>query len=249
MTELEKIEYAKEFIDKLANGINPLDGTPIPEGDIANNVRLSRCFFYVSDILRRVIENGGTETVHVPRQKKKLFALTAEERERIVLSDKPITVSEIAKQLNEIVDLETTKRISAVAINQWLLSVGLIEAVTQPNGKNYKCPTAAGAELGMLTEQRVGQYGDYTVLLFNRQAQQFVYDNLEAIMEAKADREDPLAEYHSRAWTEEQDARLQALFGKSATVAEMAHEMKRTEGGIRARLVRLGLIENRGDAR
>ena len=47
MTELEKIAYAKSFIDKLANGINPLDDTPIPDDDIANNVRLSRCFFYV----------------------------------------------------------------------------------------------------------------------------------------------------------------------------------------------------------
>ena len=54
MTELEKIEYTKMFIDKLANGINPLDDTPIPENDIANNVRLSRCFFYVSDILRQI---------------------------------------------------------------------------------------------------------------------------------------------------------------------------------------------------
>ena len=39
MTELEKIAYAKSFIDKLANGINPLDGTPIPDDDVANNVR------------------------------------------------------------------------------------------------------------------------------------------------------------------------------------------------------------------
>ena len=45
MTELEKIAYAQTFIEKLANGINPLDDTPIPENDIANNVRLSRCFF------------------------------------------------------------------------------------------------------------------------------------------------------------------------------------------------------------
>ena len=28
MTELEKIAYAKSFIDKLANGINPLDDMP-----------------------------------------------------------------------------------------------------------------------------------------------------------------------------------------------------------------------------
>ena len=38
MTELEKIEYAKSFIDKLANGINPIDNKPASEGDIINNV-------------------------------------------------------------------------------------------------------------------------------------------------------------------------------------------------------------------
>ena len=81
MTELEKIEYAKSFIDKLANGINPIDGTQIPEGDIVNNVRLSRCFFYVSDILRQVIENGGVNAPQYAKRIKKLpFALTEEQK-------------------------------------------------------------------------------------------------------------------------------------------------------------------------
>jgi hypothetical protein len=71
MTELEKIEYAKSFIDKLAEGINPIDNTPIPDGDIANNLRLSRCFFYVSDILRRVIENGGVESAKSSKKVRK----------------------------------------------------------------------------------------------------------------------------------------------------------------------------------
>ena len=247
MTELEKIEYAKSFIDKLANGINPLDDSPIPDGDIANNVRLSRCFFYVSDILRRVIENGGTETVRAPRTKKKLFSMSEEERARIVFSEKPVTVSEITKQLNSIVDLETTKKISAVAVNQWLMSVGLIEAATHPGGRSYKCPTAAGQELGMFNEERVGQYGNYTVLLFDRRAQQFVCDNIEAIMEAKAEQEDPLSEFHSRAWNEDQDRKLNELYQKGLSAAEIAYELKRTEGGIHARLAQLGVMENRGD--
>ena len=59
MTELEKIERARMYIDKLANGINPIDDTVVPDGDIINNVRLSRCLFFVSDVLRQVIENGG----------------------------------------------------------------------------------------------------------------------------------------------------------------------------------------------
>lgn len=73
MTELEKIAYARSFIDKLANGINPLDDTPVPESDIVNNIRLSRCFFYVSDILRQVIENGGTVPKKKRSQKKSVF--------------------------------------------------------------------------------------------------------------------------------------------------------------------------------
>ena len=52
MTELEKIERAKMYMDKLANGIDPISGSEIPDDDIINNVRLSRCFFFVSDVLR-----------------------------------------------------------------------------------------------------------------------------------------------------------------------------------------------------
>ena len=59
MTELETLERAKMYMEKLANGINPIDGSVIPDEDIVNNVRLSRCFFYVADVLRQVIENGG----------------------------------------------------------------------------------------------------------------------------------------------------------------------------------------------
>ena len=56
MIELEKIERARMYMYKLANGINPLDDSVIPESDIVNNVRLSRCFFFVSSILDQVIE-------------------------------------------------------------------------------------------------------------------------------------------------------------------------------------------------
>ena len=59
MTEVEKIEYAKLYIEKLANGINPLTGQAVPDTDLINNVRISRCLFYVSDILRQVVERGG----------------------------------------------------------------------------------------------------------------------------------------------------------------------------------------------
>ena len=82
MTELEKMQRAKMYIDKLANGINPIDDTAAPENDVINNVRLSRCFFYVSDILRQVIENGGTAKA-IKSAPKSPFFLTDEQKNAI----------------------------------------------------------------------------------------------------------------------------------------------------------------------
>lgn len=186
MTELEKIAYAKSFIDKLANGVNPLDDTPIPEGDIANNVRLSRCFFYVSDILRQVIDNGGLEPDNrSARPRKQEFNISASARERLLLSDKPLTVSDIANNLNMHINTETTKKISAASINDWLLSNGFLEIVQLSNGKQRKQPTDMGNQMGIFVDERNGQFGPYYVVIFASNAQQFIYDNIEAIVAFK----------------------------------------------------------------
>lgn len=44
MTEFEKMQRAKMYIDKLANGIDPLTDTEIMCDSTLNNVRISRCF-------------------------------------------------------------------------------------------------------------------------------------------------------------------------------------------------------------
>ena len=51
MTELETMQRAKMYLDKLANGINPLTDQPASDSDCINQVRISRCLFYVSDVL------------------------------------------------------------------------------------------------------------------------------------------------------------------------------------------------------
>lgn len=244
MTELEKIEYAKSFMDKLANGINPLDDSPIPEEDIANNVRLSRCFFYVSDILRQVIENGGVRPAKAAKLRKQEFALTEEQRGRIQISERPLPVSEIANRLNELVDAETTKKTSAAAINNWLVKLQMLQVVTQSDGKVRKLPTEQGRELGIFTDERTGMYGTYVTVLFSPSAQQFVYDNIDVFVASKSEQEDPLAEFHGRPWTEAQDESLADLFRKDTPIAEIAFALKRTESGIRSRLKKQGLLNS-----
>ena len=184
MTELEKIAYAKSFIDKLANGINPLDDTPIPDDDIANNVRLSRCFFYVSDILRQVYENGGvTKTKRAP---KNPFAVTLEQLEKFEYSAEPIAVSEIAKRIYAMADNENMEKVSYRQINQWLLNIGLLYLHDFGGKKPVKRPTEEGKQIGITVETRMGRYGEYQVVLYNEGAQRFILDNLEAVAVTEA---------------------------------------------------------------
>lgn len=182
MTELEKMERAKMYIDKLANGINPLDDTMAPEGDIVNNVRLSRCFFYVADVLRQVIENGGIQPAAPKKPKKAPFEIPPEKREQFARSERPIPISEIARRINALVESEEMKKLSYSAILNWLVAIGMMELVTLPDGKRTRWPTGLGRENGILMEERVGSSGPYQAVVYDQNAQQFIVDNLDAIL-------------------------------------------------------------------
>lgn len=182
MKEIEKIEYAKSFIDKLANGINPLDDTAIKDDDIVNNVHLLRCFFYVSDVLRQVIENGG---VHKKKNSFVKFELSAEQLSKFSYSDSPIPISAIAKRLNDLITDENMCKISYKDLTNWLLSINMLLESTTHNGKTTKRPTEQGNSIGIFTEVRTGQKGEYVVVVYNKEAQTFILDNLEAIVALK----------------------------------------------------------------
>ena len=187
MTELEKIAYAKSFIDKLANGINPLDDTPIPDDDIANNVRLSRCFFYVSDILRQVYENGG---VTKPKRARKIpFAVSIEQMEKFEYSADPIPVTEIAKRIYAISGNDNMEKVSYRQINQWLLNIDMLYSYDFGGKRPVKRPTEEGNQIGITVETRMGRYGEYQVVLYNEDAQRFILDNLEAVLATEVKKE------------------------------------------------------------
>lgn len=181
MTELEKIAYAKSFIDKLANGINPLDDKPIPEGDIANNVRLSRCFFYVSDILGQVYENGGIGKV----EKTIPFSITPGQLANFEFTPYSISGSEISKKLASLVENPLMKSFSVPKLNQWLIQKGLLYEATDPLGKPRKMPTEQGKNMGISAETKMGREGEYIAVLFDNQAQRFIISNIFEILNAK----------------------------------------------------------------
>ena len=249
MTELEKMLRAKMYIDKLANGINPIDDAPASDADIINNVRLSRCLFYVSDILRQVIDNNGV--IGKGKTSKKAFSISAEDIRKISFSETPIPVSEITKRVNAVADLDTYRKLSHTAITSWLIEIGALEERSTADGKRIKRPTEQGIGLGISAEKRTGMNGEYVVVVYNKDAQQFILDNIEAIVchAGVTKRAAKAYENQGQSWTPAQDECLVDLFHKKVPVSEIAVTLKRSEEGIRARLERLGLISNRGDVR
>lgn len=179
MTEIEKLQYTKNFIDKLADGINPLDGTPIPEGDLLNNVRISRCMFYVSGFLSQAIENGIGKKAK--KSDKLPFSIDYDALSKVKLFDRPVGIKEFVSAINELIDVEVMKKLRTTDVTSWLITKGFLDVIERPNGKAARLPTKSGNELGITTEERTGMHGDYTAVLYNKNAQQFVLDNMEAI--------------------------------------------------------------------
>ena len=184
MTDLEIMQRAKMYLDQMANGIDPLTGRPIPEGELLNNVRISRCLFYVSDILRQVIENGGT--VSRPRKSsggRRAFTITPQELTRFPFSDTPLKITEIVRRINELSNSEDMKQLQPVNITEYLRENGFMELCDNGQGKQVRLPTEAGYSIGLTAEDRTAPNGQpYTAIFYSRDAQQFIIDNMEAVL-------------------------------------------------------------------
>lgn len=182
MTELDKMKRAKMYLDKLADGIDPLTDQELPNDTVLNNVRLARCFFYASDVLRRVIENGGEVRAH-RKPKRADFFLTPEQLAAIPISDTPIRISNFVERLNAVIDTENTKKISTVAITNWLAERGFLEDHLNSKGKKSRRPTELGYGIGLSTEETQTARGTFTIVLYSGEAQRFLLDNLSAILD------------------------------------------------------------------
>lgn len=236
MTELEMINRAKTYIDKLANGVNPLTDEPVSENDIVNNVRISRCFFYISDLLRRFAEGGFPEAVK--KGKKQPFIITEEQRKRFEFSETPISVSEIARRFNAAVNTEGAVQMRYSGITFWLIESGLLSVDRREDGREVKLPTAAGMELGISQEVRSGANGSYTVVVYNKNAQRYIVDNIDAILEAEKLR----FKMQGMPWSQAEDEFLEEQAARGIPVYDIALALKRNISSVRARTKKLGLV-------
>ncbi|MBQ8092504.1 MAG: hypothetical protein IJ242_02880 [Clostridia bacterium] len=176
MTEIEKIAYTKGFIDKLADGIDPLTGEAVPDGELVRNPRISKCFSYVSDILRRIIENGGLQT------KDHSLPFYPGSLDRFSYSAEPISVTELAKKISAHKQDLRMENLNVQKIQTYLVQNGYLEIVPGEEKTSKKRVTELGRTIGLMEEIRSYTNASYTVILYSITAQQFVIRHMMEIL-------------------------------------------------------------------
>ena len=173
MTELEIMQRAKMYMDKLAQGIDPISDQEVPNDSVLNNVRLARCFFYVSGVLEQVIANGGRVI-----SGEKDFYITQEELSRLQPSTEALRITQLTDRIMNAVNDPARKRLKTTTVTGWLIEKGFLTKQTDASGKSRRMPTAAGDQLGLIVREQQGRDGLYHAVLYSAGAQQFVFDHL-----------------------------------------------------------------------
>ena len=169
-----KLRVAIDWIGKLADGVNPIDDSVIPDGDIVNNIHVSRCLFYVYNLLEDVAR------ARIGRQSSKKqeleFHLTPEMASKIKIAEKT-GITMFVKEINKVIP-ENMKTLSTPKVTQWLVSVGYLEERERDNGYKYRAPTELGNSIGITSIWVDAPHGSYLAVSYDPNAQRFLLENL-----------------------------------------------------------------------
>ena len=178
MNDRNKLIVAKDWILKLANGINPLDGSIIPDGDIVNNVHISRCLFYVSELLGTLPQKSNKKSKEYENE----FFIKPEDLEKVTIVERT-GIANFVREINKLIP-ENTRPISYGKILNWLIDNGYLEEVKVDNFGKRKNPTASGCAIGISARLKEGTNGPYWAVEYDSNAQRFILSNIYAISEA-----------------------------------------------------------------
>ena len=237
MTEIEMLKRAKMYMDKLANGIDPIQDLEAPPEDIINNVRLSRCFFYVSDVLQRCIQNGGVDFSAAQKRAPKVpFTLSLEQRNQVSFSAESISVSVLVQRINSLIDQNHMTALKTTQITDWLVDAGFLAVIPTQEGRQVRRATQSGDAMGMHNEERNSIHGPYTGVFYEEKAQRFLVDNLDSILSFSEEK----IRNEGKPWSPEENEQIRALFAEGLEPGEIAARLCRKTASVKRQLKKIG---------
>lgn len=190
MTESDMIARAKQYMEALSQGVNPLTGTPLLSGECASEERMKRCFAFTAQVLDKAYNDTLRKEYRTVRRDISNYHVSAEELSKFEYSDDPVGINKIRERFNALVDRTKVKPLKVTSITAFLLGAGLLA-----QGENEKYPTEAGMSVGITYAERTDPYTGrtYRQVVYTRAAQQFLVDNIDALCTLNAERQTRVA--------------------------------------------------------
>ena len=176
--DVEKIFKAKKIIQKIAEGVNPINGEEIEKNSFLHDPRMIRCFAFIAGVLDDEMERK----LYGNRQKPDSFSITPEEKKLIELPDRSIGVNEFARCVNSVINTSRSKKLSGAVINKQLKKMGILSEEITQEGKKRTIVNDKSSNYGIETEKRSFNGNEYDMILFNEKGKKFLLENLESIM-------------------------------------------------------------------
>lgn len=179
-SESEKIEKAIEILQKIAKGINPVNGEPINDESFLNDPRIIRCFFFVTEVLQNV--NNGVYSSN--NEKMTDFIITQEQKQRVQFPESKIGVNEFSKYVNACIDLSKSKRLTGVELNKRLKLLGILSEEKLDSGKIRTTINSNSINYGFELVRRSHNGNEYEMVVMNDKGKKYLLENIESIMKA-----------------------------------------------------------------
>lgn len=182
--QTSEMQELKANIKFLLEGIDPQSRIKFENDSILSSKYNKKLLKKVCELIDLMIKTNSTRS-KVDNRYKEDFHIPKNSRDEISLSKEPIPVSVFTYALNAMVDTAFVKKLRATQITSWLYSQGYLSEIEHDDGKRFKVLTNKSHLIGLTSKEMINSFGrQYSVILYNIDAQKFVIDNLDAITKA-----------------------------------------------------------------
>ena len=210
MEEMDMVKRARQYLEALSTGMDPISKKQVPPGDTLLQPRLSRCFHYVSELLKGIEKDpallkrlADARPSHETKGNEKAYpygaASSARMQEENKLSapgsaenrkDGRLSLSKITENLRPLLGENPEMTLETSEITEWLLLSGYLCHITrETDGAHRIVPTEKGEKLGITRVERTRQDGKlYHFNLYSQAAQDFIRQHLEDILSQSSKR-------------------------------------------------------------
>ena len=178
--DLEKLESAITYVERIADGKNPVNNTIADSDDVMNDPIIIRSMFFIKDVLVELKNNNGIIGKSKGSKKKEFPIETLSDFQYVEVK----TITRLAAQLNSGIDETVYKKLSYRTITDWLKRNGyLIETEDTKLGKKVTLTTEKAQAVGITHSLQTSMSGNsYYRVEYDKTGQEFVVQNLPSML-------------------------------------------------------------------